>query len=132
MGNHMPSDTTLRAWFSSQVKPLLPAGWRYIPNQDTPSTITVVTVVYKLLEIEPLPEAPIGANRNTIVLTVLSPHEDDVKAEDALDNEVIELVTALDGHANISWSHARKVRDPKSDRLAWDIDVSVITTRTRS
>lgn len=129
----MSSDTTLRAWFSAQIKPLLPAGWRYIPNQDTPAQITVVTVVYKLLEIEPLAEAPIGANRNTIVLTVLSPHEDDVKAENALDNEVIDMVTALDGHAQISWSRAQKVRDPKTDRLAWDITVSVITTRsTRS
>ncbi|MGP6170624.1 hypothetical protein ACTU6V_05385 [Microbacterium sp. A204] len=129
----MSSDRALRAWFSSQIKPLLPAGWRYIPNQDTPAQITVVTVVYKLLEIEPLAEAPIGSNRNTIVLTVLSPHEDDVKAEDALDNDVIDMVTALDGHAKIAWSRAQKVRDPKTDRLAWDITVSVITTRsTRS
>lgn len=127
----MSSDRTLRAWFSAQIKPLLPTGWRYIPNQDTPATITVTTVVYKLLEIEPLPEAPIGANRNTIVLTVLSPHEDDVKAEDALDNEVIDLVTALDGHGQVSWSGAKKVRDPKTDRLAWDVTVTVITTRSK-
>lgn len=127
----MSTDRDLRAWFSGTIKPLLPASWRYIPNQDTPATITVTTVVYKLLEIEPLPEAPIGANRNTIVLTVLSPNEDDVKAENALDNEVIDLMTSLDGHAQISWSSAKKARDQKTDRLAWDITVSAITTRSK-
>lgn len=120
---------TLRAWFTDQVRPNLPAGWRYIPNQNTPSTISVVTVVYKLLELEPLPEAPMGSIRNTIVLTVLSPHEDDVKAEDALDNDVIDLLTALDGHPTISWTRAHKVRDAKTDRLAWDIDLTVITSK---
>lgn len=121
--------TDLRTWFSAQVKPLLPAGWRYIPNQNTPDTITVVTVVYKLLEIEKLSEAPIGHLRNTIVLTVLSPYEDDVKAENALDNDVISALTALDGHPSISWTSCRKVRDAKTDRLAWDINLSVITSK---
>lgn len=126
----MPSDTSLRAWFSAQLKPLLPSGWRYIPNQNTPSTITVPTLVYKLLEIEPLPEAPLGALRHRIVLTLLSPHEDDVKAEDALDNEVIELITALDPHSLIAWETARKIRDDKSSRLGWDITVTAVTTTT--
>lgn len=121
--------TDLRAWFSSQVRPLLPASWRYIPNQDTPQTITVVTVVYKLLELEKLPEAPVGHLRPSITLTVLSPHEDDVKAENALDNDVITTLTALDAHPTLSWSSCRKVRDQKTDRLAWDITLTAITTK---
>lgn len=123
------SSKTLRAWFSAQIKPLLPTTWRYIPNQDTPATITVPTLVYKLLEIEPLPAAPLGALRHRIVLTLLSPHEDDVKAEDALDNDVIDLITALDPHSAIAWESARKIRDPKSSRLGWDITVTTITTK---
>lgn len=125
----MPTSKTLRAWFSQQLRPLLPETWRYIPNQNTPATITRPTLVYKLLEIEPLPEAPLGALRHRIVLTLLSPHEDDVKAEDALDNDVIDLVTALDPHATIAWETARKVRDEKTSRLAWDITVTAITTK---
>lgn len=125
----MSTDTTLRAWFSAQLKPLLPSTWRYIPNQMTPATITVPTLVYKLLEIEPLPEAPLGALRHRIVLTLLSPNEDDVKAEDALDNDVIALITALDPHSTIAWETARKVRDEKTSRLGWDITVTTITTK---
>ncbi len=121
--------STLRGQFSDAIKPLLPDGWRYIPNQNTPSTISVVTVVYKLLEIEKLAEAPIGNLRNTIVLTVLSPHEDDVKAEDALDNDVLAVLTALDGHPWIGWTSCRKVRDQKTDRLAWDISLTAITSK---
>lgn len=121
--------TDLRSWFSTQLKPLLPERWRYIPNQNTPATITVPTLVYKHLEIEPLPEAPLGALRHRIVLTLLSPHEDDVKAENALDNEVIELITALDPHSVLAWETARKIRDEKTSRLGWDITVTAITTK---
>lgn len=123
----MSSD--LRAWFSAQLKPLLPAGWRYIPNQKTPDTITVPTLVYKLLEIEPLPEAPLGALRARIVLTLLNPFEDDVKAENDLDNQVLELITALDPHSTISWESARKIRDDKTDRLGWDFTVTAVITK---
>ncbi|HWU29827.1 MAG TPA: hypothetical protein VN041_12170 [Microbacterium sp.] len=129
----MSSD--LRAWFSAQLKPLLPKrpdgspAWRYIPNQDTPAAITVPTLVFKLLELDPLPEAPLGALRARIVLTLLSPHEDDVKAENTLDNQVIELVTALDPHSTISWETARKVRDAKTDRLGWDFTVTAVINK---
>lgn len=123
----MSSD--LRIWFSAQIKPLLPEQWRYIPNQDTPKTITVVTVVYKLLELEPLPEAPIGALRARIVLSILNPHEDDVKAENDLDNDVMSFIAALDPHSSIGWESARKVRDAKTDRLGWDFTVTAVITK---
>lgn len=119
----------LRTWFSDELKPLLPVTWRYIPNQATPKTISVPTLVYKLLEIEPLPEAPLGALRNRIVLTLLTPFEGDVKAENALDNDVIELITALDPHSDIAWESARKVRDETTDRLGWDITVTALTVK---
>lgn len=121
--------SSLRAWFSAQLKPLLPKGWRYIPNQATPTTVIKPTLVYKLLEIEPLPEAPLGALRHRIVLTLLTPIEDDVKAEDALDNDVITLITALDPHSDIAWESARKVRDEKTSRLGWDFTVTAVTTK---
>lgn len=129
----MSSD--LRTWFSAQLKPLLPKNadgspaWRYIPNQKTPDVITVPTLVYKLLELEPLPEAPLGALRARIVLTLLTPFEDDVKAENELDNQVMSLVTALDPHSNISWETARKIRDDKTDRLGWDFTVTAVITK---
>ena len=123
----MSSD--LRSWFSAEIKPLLPAGWRYIPNQNTPATITVPTLVYKLLELEPLPAAPMGAYRARIVLTLISPHEDDVKAENALDNDVLALFAALDSHSTIGWETARKIRDDKSDRLGWDLTVLAVITK---
>ena len=129
MPSNPPTGKELRAWFSGQVKPSIPKSWRYIPNQDTPKTITVPTLVYKLLEIEPLPEAPIGALRNRIVLSLISPHEDDVKAENALDNDVIAFITALDPHSYIAWESARKVRDDKTNRLGWDITVTAISTK---
>ncbi len=51
------------------------------------------------------------------------------KAENALDNEVIALITALDPHSLIAWETARKIRDDKSSRLGWDITVTAVTTK---
>lgn len=123
----MSSD--LRSTFSAALKPLLPDEWRYIPNQNTPATISVPTLIYKLLELEPLPEAPLGAYRARVVLTLLSPHEDDVKAENTLDNEVLTLIGALDPHSTFAWESARKIRDNKNDRLGWDITITAVITK---
>ena len=53
------AELTLREYVVAEVKPLLPAGWRFIPNQATPDKISVVTVVLKHLEIEPSPAAAV-------------------------------------------------------------------------
>jgi hypothetical protein len=121
------ADLTLREYVVAEVKPLLPAGWRFIPNQATPDKITVVTVVLKHLEITPSPAAA-GALSNEFVLTVLSSLEDDVRAENQLDDDVITVVTALRKVRWCSFQSARKVRDDKTNRLAWDITVVGVTT----
>lgn len=123
------ADLTLREFLTAAIKPLLPATWRFIPNQKTPEKVTVPTVVMKLLRLEPLPEAPRGAIRNVLVLTLITPIEEDVKAENALDDDVVAFLTALDGHKRIAWTDAQKVRDDQTNRLAWDFNVSAITTR---
>lgn len=120
--------SSVRDWLKEQLGPLLPSGWVIIPNQRMPETIDRITVIIKHSEMERLAEAPIGNLRHRVILTIADPHEDDVKAENALDDSVLELVTALDGLAQISWSTARKVavQDPY---IGWDIELSVITKK---
>jgi hypothetical protein len=118
---------SLRDQLAAELKALLPAAWRFIPNQRMPQTISKVTAVLKLTRLEPLEEAPIGSLRSTIVLTVVSAHQDDVKAELELDDAVIEAATALDGHAWISWTGAEKVA-VNEKYLGWDVTLTAITS----
>lgn len=92
-----------------------------------PQTIEGITVVLKHSQMERLAEAPQGSLRNTVVLTVVDPHEDQTAAENALDDSVLELVTAIDTLPKINWTNAEKVLvDPY---LGWDITLTVITEK---
>lgn len=121
-----PEATTVRAWLVDQLTPVLPAKWRLIENQRMPETIDRITVVLKHTTIERLPEAPIGQLRHTVILTVVDPHQDAVKAENALDQSVIELVTAIDGLQYVNWTGAAKVAVTDT-YLGWDITLTAIT-----
>jgi hypothetical protein len=119
---------SLRDRFTAAVKPLLPDGWRFIPNQSTPEKITVVTVVLKHLEISPLEQAPRDHLGSSLVLTVLSPLGDDIKAENELDDAVLDLAHALQAVASwVRLDRAKKIRDATTDRLGWDLELTAIT-----
>lgn len=119
---------SVRTFLETELKPLLPAGWRIIPNQRIPETIDRVTVFFAVTRIESLPEAPLGSLKNYVTVTVASPHQDQVKAENALDANVLKLCTALDGHKSIRWTGADKVlvKDPY---IGWDITVEITTEK---
>lgn len=126
----MSSDIPVRDWLQEQLTPLLPPSWQIIPNQVMPQTLSRITVVIKHLEMERLAEAPLGSLRHQIILTVADPHEDQVKAENALDDEVLKLCTALDSLDGLTWTGAKKVavRDPY---IGWDITLTVISTKKK-
>jgi hypothetical protein len=119
---------SVREWLQQKLTPLIPPEWAFIPNQKIPETISKVTVFLTLTEIEPLPEAPTGSLSNSVTLTVVSVHEDQVKAENALDDHVLELCTALSGHAQIIWTNAKKVGD-LGPYTGWDVSLKVITRK---
>jgi len=128
------SGSTVRQKLAAELRALLPGTWRFIPNQELPKTISKITAVLKLGRIEPLPEAPAGSTRSSVTLTVVSPHQSDIKAEIDLDDAITEVITALDEHAWIGWSLCEKVgvgvgvgEAPKY--LGWDVTLTVITSK---
>lgn len=124
----MSFDETVRGWLDENLKPLLPATWKLIPYQRMPQTISAPTVLFKQLSFTNLPEAPAAALEVAIVITVADPHLDQDRAEDALDDEVLELVFALDSLPNLSWSTAQKVLVNET-YLGWDITCSTISAK---
>jgi hypothetical protein len=118
----------VREFLAAQLTTLLPGTWKLIPNQRMPETIDKTTVVVKLTTIEPLAEAPAGTLSNGAVITVADPHQDDVTAENALDDAVLELCTAIDAVPGMTWTKAEKVLVGQS-YLGWDITASILSKK---
>ncbi|KKI19665.1 MULTISPECIES: hypothetical protein [unclassified Leucobacter] len=106
----------------------LPDDWKRVDEQRIPQIIERPTVIVKHDRFEKLPEAPIGALRNVVVLAVFIPNQDLAKAEAAMDDAMAELLTALDGHEAINWSEAQKVVTPNGLYPGWELSLSVIST----
>lgn len=121
------SHVTARAHLRDQLEPLLPTGWRLIPYQRMPRTIDQPTVLVKHISFEPLSQAPIGSLSNGLVVTIADPHADQEAAEDALDQAVLELCSALDALPTVLWTEAQKVT--VGDYLGWDISATVRTDK---
>lgn len=119
--------TTIRAQLSELLGPLIPKSWTLISEQRDPGVIARTTVIVKQDRIEKLPEAPLGSLQVSFILTVLTPHEDTSRAEDALDDSVLELTTALDSLAGTNWTSAQKV--VAGDYLGYDIALTLITKK---
>ena len=122
------SDNSPRQWLLNTIKPLVPTEWRVLPNQVDPKTIDRVTVLFKFVGLTRLPEAPTGWLLNELVITVLDPHSDHVLAEDALDDDVLQLVTALDSIPQMAWTKAAKVL-AFDTYLGWDITAQILTQK---
>jgi hypothetical protein len=117
-----------REWLLAQLVPLVPSDWKVLPNQVDPSTIDRVTVIFKFTELTRLPEAPAGSLSNKVIITIIDPHKEHVKAENSLDDSVLELVTALDSLPHIVWSKAEKLL-AFDQYLCWDITAQIITQK---
>lgn len=122
----MSAEQSVRAYVVEQLD--LPETWSVIPEQRFPETISRTTVVLQHTRIERLPEAPLGHLRHTITLSVLDPRTDIAAAEDALDDAITTLLSAIDAHSTISWLDAEKVVHREA-YPAWNLSLTVITSK---
>lgn len=118
----------VRAYLLEQLD--LPEEWRKIDEQRIPDVIDRPTVIVKHDHVEPLRDAPLGSLSHDLLLAVFIPNRDLARAEKALDDSLVELLTALAGHASISWTEAQKVVTPNGQYPGWEVRLSAITQRT--
>jgi hypothetical protein len=111
------------------LKPLLPKTWKLVPfetNLDELSPKTPV-VVLKLQSIERHPSAPQGVRLVTYVLTIVEPKIEPGPADDALDDDLIRLLQAIDLLPGIQAGKATRV--VSGDHPAYDIDLTFSTLK---
>lgn len=124
------SDEPIRDWLEERLKDLLPSDWVIRKNQVQTGTLSKVTVTFKLMRIRKSPAAPAGELENEIIITIAHPSTDIVQAEDALDDQVIELLTAIDLTEGIYWTLAEKVQVGDT-YLGWDITAQIYSQKQR-
>lgn len=123
----MSAEQTVREFLDEQLTELLPATWRIIRNQTMPDRIDATTVVLGITRITKLPEAPRGCLVTEATVLVASPITDAKRAENALDDAVLEVCHALNDHPRIVWDEAKKVQ--ASDQyFGWDISIKVLSS----
>lgn len=122
-----PPVAGIRPWLATTMRPLLPESWRLVDGLAEVKTLTVPAVYFEYTAIEKADDWPPGHVRAVVDLIIVDPHTDLVKAEDAVDELVVQLLVALDGHAQIDWSSAKKQAIGDSF-LGWRVSVSVIAS----
>jgi hypothetical protein len=93
------------------LRPHIPRGrkgWALIETQRTVDKIARTTVVLRQERIERDPAAPAVARRAFFTLLVASPLEDPGAAEHAMDDAIVDLLNALDGIGNLTWTTCTK------------------------
>ncbi|WIA98031.1 hypothetical protein [Curtobacterium sp. MCBA15_004] len=135
MGRQKNPGERYRDWIKEQLAPLLPRRWDLAVYTRKPDDISRPTVIVTLQKIERLPESPLGSQLVTYLVTVVDPAADWSQADALLDDEIVDLVNALDATRNerglpiLRWTSAD--RNTWSDTyLAFDITVTAVITAT--
>lgn len=126
-------DQQYRRWVLDVLKPNLPRRWTLAPYIRKPDDLDGITVIVHLQKIERLPEAPLGSQIATYLVTIVDPAQDWSQADANLDDEIVDLISALDlvrnqeGLPVLRWTSAD--RNTWNDTyLAFDITVTAIIT----
>lgn len=114
--------TGIREQLEAGLKPYLPDTWRVTPYErdiDRPDRPTLM-----LRQKRYRYEQTIGRLVAVFKLTIISPHEDDFKAEDALDTDVGEVLdTIISELDQVVVIGGTKMRFGKAGFASWDIDI---------
>ncbi len=121
---------TVREWLTENLAPLLPEDWKWVDNERAVDVTEAVTVRWAQRRIAPLAETPLSHLGVEGILTVFSPRIDTERAEDELDDAVLELVYALQSLQGVKFTEATKVAvDEQQQRLGYDLQITVITNK---
>lgn len=124
----MPTTTevNIRDHVVSLLKPLLPKKWNLKPHAGQKDDIRTVTVLLSLKSYERNPQNPRGPRLVRWTFTVLDPMTVDGDADDALDEDIIKFLDALDAktvrQTGLTWSKAE--RGVALNKPGFDIEIT--------
>jgi hypothetical protein len=123
------SIATFRADLDALIKPSLPESWETVPKLHGVITSLAPVIYFEFTELNTAdPTGPLGrgAVYASCDLIISDPQTGD-GAENAVDQHVVSLIAALDGHDEINWDIARKQRLSPGP-LAWRVSVHALVS----
>jgi len=122
------ADVNLREFVTDKLQPLLPPSWRLIPFTRKLDVIVQPVVMLNLQTVTRLQSAPQSHRLVSYTLTIIEPKADPKLSADSLDDELIDLLNAIDELENFSWKTATRVvfgEAPEPVLQAYDIALEV-------
>jgi hypothetical protein len=127
----LPAGPTVRETVVGQLRELLPDTWDVKGGQAKPAKLSRPTLYVNYAALDVLPAAPLAHISVEFVLTVGDFHEDLKLSEDAVDEQIIDLILALDAHPTLAWSRATKLRIEGNDALGWTLGVTTTARKKK-
>lgn len=125
--------TDMRNYIVDTIKPLLPRKWRYVATTGTLDKLDAVTVQLILQSVSKVPEAPFAKHLQQITyeLNVFDPSTNPDSREQSLDDELIELLAAIEAVENLTWTTADRILDASGQAqqyLGYSINIQTINS----
>jgi hypothetical protein len=120
-----PPPLTTREQLAAQLRPLLPKAWKLIPYSRNLDVLSQTAVMFHATAIRPT--AIQGVIEVDYTVSVISPKVDTDRAQTDLDDDVLEVIHALD---TLDWLLFREATPTVvQDNLSWDITITVNTNK---
>ena len=110
------------------IAPVLPKNWKVVPYLTSFEAIDQTVVMIHATRVTKFQQAPQGTYTVEFEATVLDPSKDSARVWDALDDEVLEAIAAIDAIDSLDWTGAEPVSF--SNFFGWNITFSVPTQIT--
>ena len=119
------ADVNVRNYIINQLKPLLPKKWLVKAFNALPDKITTTSVVLVFESYARTTVAPRGPRTANFTLSIVTPQTIPGAADDALDDDVIDLLNAIDTLAETGLRWTTAVRGVASGQPGFDIGLSI-------
>ena len=119
------ADYNVRQLVISHLKPLLPKKWMVKEFNALPDEITTTSVVLVFQSYSRTSIAPRAARTATFVLTIVTPQSIPGAADNALDDDLIDLLNAIDAIAETGLTWTTAERGVASNRPGFDITLTI-------
>lgn len=120
-----------RKSLAAALKPILPADWAIVPSGRSIDSIPSTTVQLKQLSIIRTPAAPSKSHTIEFVVTIAAPEQKTQAAEDRLDDQITDLLHALDD-LSIAWTTCQKVIVSARRELGYDITLTITSSKEQT
>lgn len=110
----------------NRLKPLLPRKWKLLPYGTNLDTLSVTVVMLTIQSITRTPAAPQSHRTYAATLSIFQPSTDPERLNDPLDDDLIDLLNAIDELEDVKWTKAERVLGNNDSNYGFDITIEVV------